>query len=262
MANVELNKQGSVGIITMNRPKALNALNTETLNDLSAVIDQVECDDEILVAVITGAGEKSFVAGADIAEMSTFNSVEAKKFSEIGNRLFLKIENMTKPIIAAVNGFALGGGNELAMCCDIRLASENALFGQPEVGLGITPGFGGTQRLARIVGTGRAMEIILTAKNVKAPQAKEIGLVNEVYPLEELMPAAIKLAERIAANAQIAVRQSKCAIRRGMQCDMTTGAAFEAEAFAVCFATEDQKYGMEYFLDKDKEKPAKVFKNR
>lgn len=262
MANVELSRQGSVGIITMNRPKALNALNTQTLNELDEVIDQVECDDGILVAIITGAGEKSFVAGADIAEMSTFKPVAAKQFSEVGNRLFLKIENMEKPVIAAVNGFALGGGNELAMSCDIRLASENALFGQPEVGLGITPGFGGTQRLARIVGSGRAMEIILTARNIKAQQAKDIGLVNEVYPLEDLMPAAMKLAERIAANAQVAVRQSKCAIRRGMQCDITTGAAFEAEAFAVCFATEDQKYGMEYFLDKNKEKPAKVFKNR
>ncbi|MCI2059101.1 MAG: enoyl-CoA hydratase-related protein [Oscillibacter sp.] len=262
MANVELEKQGSIGVITMNRPEALNALNTATLQELDAVIDRVEADDEILVAIITGAGGKAFVAGADIAEMSTYNPVQAKKFSETGNDLFLKIENMTKPIIAAVNGYALGGGNELAMSCDIRLAGENAVFGQPEVGLGITPGFGGTQRLARIVGSGRAMEIVLTARNVKAPQAKEIGLVNEVYPAEELMPAALKLAQRIAANAQIAVRESKRAIRRGLQCDMATGAAFEEEAFAVCFSTEDQKYGMSYFLDKNKEKPAKVFSNR
>ena len=245
----------------MSRPERLNAFNTEMIDRLEEEYYKVEEDDDIFLSIITGAG-RSFVSGADISEMKDMTASEAKRFSYNANSVFLRLENSAKPIIAAINGYAIGGGCELAMCCDIRLASENALFGQPEVGLGITPGFGGTQRLARIVGTGRAMEIILTAKNVKAPQAKEIGLVNEVYPLEELMPAAIKLAERIAANAQIAVRQSKCAIRRGMQCDMATGAAFEAEAFAVCFATEDQKYGMEYFLDKNKEKPAKVFKNR
>ena len=253
MAFVELEKQGHVGILTVNRPEALNALNSQVLADLGAAVDAVEADQEIYVVILTGAG-RSFVAGADIGEMKGFSSIEGKKFGVHGGEVFLKLENMSKPVIAAVNGFALGGGCELAMSCDIRLASEKAKFGQPEVGLGITPGFGGTQRLPRIVGIGRAMELILTAKTISAAEAKEIGLVNEVYAPEELMDKALELANAICANAQIAVQESKRCIRKGMQTDIYTGSAFEAEAFGVCCGTEDKDEGMGAFLEKRKEK--------
>ena len=258
MAFVTLEQKGSVGVITMNRPEALNALNDQVLRDLDAVLDQVEENEEILVAVITGAG-RSFVAGADIGQMSTLTAAEGKKFGALGNRVFLKLENLSKPTIAAVNGFALGGGCELSMACDIRVASEKAKFGQPEVGLGITPGFGGTQRLPRIVGTANAMELILTAQTINAARALEIGLVSHVYAPEELMDKAMELANAIAANAQVAVRQSKAAIRRGLQTDMATGTAYESEAFGLCFATEDQKDAMKAFLNKEK---VTAFKNR
>lgn len=258
MAFVTLEQKGPVGVITMNRPEALNALNDQVLRDLSEILDQVEENEEILVAVITGAG-RSFVAGADIGQMSTLTAAEGKKFGVLGNQVFLKLENLSKPTIAAVNGFALGGGCELSMACDIRVASEKAKFGQPEVGLGITPGFGGTQRLPRIVGAANAMELILTAKTINAAQAKEIGLVSHVYAPEELMDKALELANAIAANAQVAVRQSKAAIRRGLQTDMATGVAYESEAFGLCFATEDQKDAMKAFVNKEK---VTSFKNR
>ena len=253
MAFVELEQRGNIGIVTMNRPEALNALNEQVLRDLDATLDAVEANDEILVVVLTGAG-RSFVAGADIGQMKDFTSVQAKKFGAYGNGVFLKLENFPKPVIAAVNGFALGGGCELAMACDIRLASEKAKFGQPEVGLGITPGFGGTQRLPRIVGVSKAMELILTAKVIKADEAKAIGLVSEVYPAEELMPKALELANAICANAQIAVKESKRCIRMGMQTDIATGSAFEAEAFGVTCGTEDKNEGMGAFLEKRAEK--------
>ena len=251
MAFVTLEKQGHVGVVTMNRPEALNALNDQVLRDLDAVLTQAEEDAELYVLVVTGAG-RSFVAGADIGQMSGFSAVEGKAFGVYGNQVFAKLENLSKPTIAAVNGFALGGGCELAMACDIRLASEKAKFGQPETGLGITPGFGGTQRLPRIVGASRAMELILTAKTISAARAREIGLVSEVYPPEELMDRALELANAIAANAQVAVRQSKAAIRRGLQTDMATGAAFESEAFGLCFSTQDQKDAMNAFVNKEK----------
>ena len=251
MAFVTLEKQGHVGVVTMNRPEALNALNDQVLRDLDAVLTQAEEDTELYVLVVTGAG-RSFVAGADIGQMSGFSAVEGKAFGVYGNQVFAKLENLSKPTIAAVNGFALGGGCELSMACDIRLASEKAKFGQPETGLGITPGFGGTQRLPRIVGVSRAMELILTAKTISAAQAREIGLVSEVYPPEELMDRALELANAIAANAQVAVRQSKAAIRRGLQTDMATGAAFESEAFGLCFSTQDQKDAMNAFVNKEK----------
>ena len=258
MSIVTLEKKGRVGIVTINRPDALNALNDQMLRDLSEVLDEVERDPEIFVAIVTGAG-RSFVAGADIGQMSDLTAVEAKAFGSYGNSVFLKLENLTKPTIAAVNGFALGGGCELSMACDIRLASEKAKFGQPEVGLGITPGFGGTQRLPRIVGVSNAMDMILTARVLKAEEAERIGLVSRVYPAEELMDKALELANAIAANAQVAVRQSKAAIRRGMQTDMATAAAFEAEAFGLCFSTEDQKGAMHAFVSKEK---LASFKNR
>ena len=251
MAFVTLEQRGNVGLITMNRPEALNALNDQVIRDLDAVLDEVEAREDIYVAVLTGSG-RSFVAGADIGQMSELTAAQAKEFGVLGNRVFLKLEQLTKPTIAAVNGFALGGGCELAMACDIRLASEKAKFGQPETGLGITPGFGGTQRLPRIVGASRAMELILTAKTISAARAREIGLVSEVYPPEELMDRALELANAIAANAQVAVRQSKAAIRRGLQTDMATGAAFESEAFGLCFSTQDQKDAMNAFVNKEK----------
>ena len=251
MAFVTLEQNGPVGIVTMNRPEALNALNDQVLQELDAVLDQVEDKEDLLVMILTGAG-RAFVAGADIGQMSNLTAAQAKAFGVLGNRVFLKLENLSKPTIAAVNGFALGGGCELAMACDIRLASEKAKFGQPETGLGITPGFGGTQRLPRIVGASRAMELILTAKTISAAQAREIGLVSEVYPPEELMDRALELANAIAANAQVAVRQSKAAIRRGLQTDMATGAAFESEAFGLCFSTQDQKDAMNAFVNKEK----------
>ena len=253
MSFVTLERKGAIGVITMNRPEALNALNAQVLTDLNAVVEEVANDDSILVAVVTGAG-RSFVAGADIGQMSTMTPAEAKKFGMFGNLVFMRLENLTKPTIAAVNGFALGGGCELAMACDIRIASEKAKFGQPEVGLGITPGFGGTQRLPRIVGVSKAMELILTAKVIGAAEAKAIGLVSEVYAPEDLMPKALEMANAICANAPIAVKESKRCIRMGMQTDIVTGSAFEAEAFGVTCGTADKKEGMSAFLEKRAEK--------
>lgn len=258
MGVVNLEQQGHIGMITIDRPEALNALNTQVLSDLDEILDQVEQNEELYVAILTGAG-RSFVAGADIAEMKGFTSSEGKRFGVQGGNVFLKLEHLSKPVIAAVNGFALGGGCELCMACDIRLASEKAKFGQPEVGLGITPGFGGTQRLPRIVGISKAMELILTAKVIGAGEAKEIGLVSAVYPPEELLPKAMEMAQAICANAQIAVRESKRCVRMGMQTDIHTGCAFEAEAFGVTCGTEDKDEGMGAFLEKRKETQ---FKNR
>ena len=253
MGFVKTEQKGHVAILTIDRPEALNALTADVLRDLGEAMDAVEANDEAYVVILTGAG-RSFVAGADIGEMKPLTAVEGKAWGNAGNDVFLKVENCTKPVIAAINGFALGGGCELAMACDIRLASEKAKFGQPEVGLGITPGFGGTQRLARIVGTGRAMELIFTAKTIDAVQAEKIGLVNAVCAPEELMDKAMEMAEMIAAQAQVAVRESKRCIRKGIQTDINTGLAFEAEAFGLCFSTEDQKEGMSAFLEKRKEK--------
>ena len=258
MALINLEVKEHVAVMTVNRPEALNALNTAVLDELDKVIDAVEANDDVYVAILTGEG-RSFVAGADIGEMKGFSAVDGKKFGVHGGNVFLKLENMSKPVIAAINGFALGGGCELAMACDIRLASEKAKFGQPEVGLGITPGFCGTQRLPRIVGISKAMELILTAKTIKADEAKAIGLVSEVYPAEELMDKAMELANAICANAQIAVCESKRCIRMGMQTDIHTGSAFEAEAFGVTCGTEDKNEGMGAFLEKRAEKH---FQNR
>ena len=251
MAFVEVTKQGNIGIVTMNRPEALNALSSQVFADLTAALDVVEKDDDIYVVIITGAG-RSFVAGADIGEMATMNVEEGLAFSELGNNLMMRVDLFSKPTIAAVNGFALGGGCELALAADIRVASEKAKFGQPEVGLGIIPGFGGTQRMARIIGTGAAMELIYTADTIDAKRALEIGLVQHVVPAEELMAFALEMANKIAAKAQVAIRTSKMAIRRGIDCDISTAATYEALAFATCFATEDQKDAMKAFVEKRK----------
>lgn len=254
MAYVSVKTEGQVAVVTIDRPQALNALNTEVLNDLEAAFDAID-QGQVRAVIVTGAGEKSFVAGADIAEMKDFNEAEGKAFCEHGNQVFLKIEQFPCPVIAAVNGFALGGGNELAMACDIRLCSENAMFGQPEVGLGITPGFGGTQRLIKAIGSeSKAKEILFTAKNIKAAEAKAIGLVSEVYPQEALMEQALKLASRIAANAPIAVANTKKACDEGRLTPVADGIAIEAKYFGQCFSTEDQKEGMTAFLEKRKEK--------
>lgn len=254
METILVNYEGNVAVITINRPKALNALSTQVLTELDAALEEVKANKDVYALVITGAGEKSFVAGADIAEMKDKNVEEAAEYGRIGNAVFLKIETFPCPVIAAINGFALGGGCELAMSCDIRVASENAVFGQPEVGLGITPGFGGTQRLARLVPVGIAKEMIYTGRNIKVQRAYEIGLVNAVVAQEELMPAVMKMANGIAKNAPIAVAYSKKAINNGLQTDIDGGIAIEVEEFSNCFATEDQKYGMECFVNKVKEK--------
>lgn len=243
--------EGQIGIITINRPKALNALNSTVLEELDKTLDAVDLQ-TVRCLILTGAGEKSFVAGADIGEMSTLTKAEGEAFGKKGNDVFRKLETFPIPVIAAVNGFALGGGCEISMSCDIRICSENAVFGQPEVGLGITPGFGGTQRLARIVGTGKAKEMIYGARNIKAEEAYRIGLVNNVYPLEELMPAAKKLAAAIARNAPIAVRNCKRAINEGLQVDMDQAVVIEEKLFGNCFETYDQKEGMAAFLEKRK----------
>ena len=258
MALVEVTKQGNVGIVTMNRPEALNALSSAVFADLTAALDQVEHDDDVYVVIITGAG-RAFVAGADIGEMANMNVEEGLAFSELGNSLLMRVDMFPKPTIAAVNGFALGGGCELSLACDIRIASEKAKFGQPEVGLGIIPGFGGTQRMARIIGTGAAMELIYTAETIDAKRAEAIGMVNHVVAPDELMDFALNLANKIAANAQVAIRTSKMASRRGIDCDISTAVTYEALAFATCFGTEDQKDAMKAFVEKRK---LNGFKNR
>ena len=243
-------------IITINREKALNALNSQVLDELNATLDAVDVN-EVRCLILTGAGEKSFVAGADIGEMSTLTKAEGEAFGKKGNDVFLKLESFPVPVIAAVNGFALGGGCEISMSCDIRICSDNALFGQPEVGLGITPGFGGTQRLARLVGAGMAKQMIYTARNIDAQEAYRIGLVNAVYPQAELMAAAEKMAAGIAKQAPIAVRNCKKAINEGLQVSIDKAVEIEEKLFGDCFESEDQRAGMGNFLKK-KDDPTKV----
>lgn len=251
MEMIKFEVQKDIGILTLDRPKALNALNTQVLNEINEVLDSLDLS-VVRVLILTGAGEKSFVAGADIAEMSSLTKKEGTQFGKIGNDLFRKIETFPIPVIAVINGFALGGGCELALSCDIRLCSDNALFGQPETGLGITPGFGGTQRLPRVVGVGKAKELIYTGASINAEEAYRIGLVNAVYPLSELMAAALKMAAKIARNAPIAVRASKKAINDGLQTEMDQAIQIEEQLFGDCFETEDQKEGMLAFLEKRK----------
>lgn len=253
--------EGAVAVLTINRPKALNALNSAVLDEINETIDAIDLD-TVRALILTGAGEKSFVAGADIGEMSTLTKAEGEAFGKKGNDVFRKIETLPIPVICAINGFALGGGCEISMACDIRICSENAVFGQPEVGLGITPGFGGTQRLARTVGIGMAKQLIFTGRNIKAPEALRIGLVNAVYPAEELMPAAKKMASIIAGNAPIAVRNCKKAINDGLQVGIDEAIVIEEKLFGDCFETEDQKYGMAFFLDRNKDKVKEPFQNK
>ena len=251
MEYIVYEQKGSYGVITISREKALNALNSTVLKELDATLDAVNLE-EVRCLILTGAGEKSFVAGADIGEMSTLTQAEGEAFGKIGNDVFRKLETFPIPVIAAINGFALGGGCEIAMSCDIRICSDNAVFGQPEVGLGITPGFGGTQRLPRIVGVGVAKQMIYSGRNIKAEEAYRIGLVNTVYTQEELMPNAEKLAATIAKNAPIAVRNCKKAINDGMQTDMDQAIVIEEKLFGGCFESYDQKEGMTAFVEKRK----------
>ena len=255
--NIVLQIEDKVAILTISRPKSLNSLNTETLKELDLAIDEIAEDNQIYAVIITGEG-KSFVAGADITEMKDLDLMGGRKFGFLGNKVFRKLEILEKPVIAAVNGFALGGGCELSIACDIRIASSKAKFGQPEVGLGITPGFGGTQRLARLVGMGMAKQLLFTAEIINAEEAFRIGLVNKVVEPEKLMEEAKLLAGKIVNNAPIAVKLCKTAINRGMQMDIDTALIYEAEIFAQCFCTEDQKSGMTAFLKKTQ----KCFKNK
>jgi Enoyl-CoA hydratase/carnithine racemase len=250
--NLILEKEDYLALLYINRPKALNALNAETLYELEAAIKDVKADPDIKVLIITGAGDKSFVAGADITFMLPLSPAEGRFFSDVGERVMRQIELLEKPVIAAINGFALGGGCELAMACDIRLAAENAVFAQPEVGLGVIPGFGGTQRLPRLIGEGRAKELTFTADVVNAPEAYRIGLVNHIYPLDQLMDEAKKIAKKMAAKAPLAVGYAKFAINKGLQVDIDTAMSIESDMFGMCCATEDKFEGMGAFVDKRK----------
>ncbi|WP_425058906.1 Short-chain-enoyl-CoA hydratase [Sporomusa carbonis] len=251
-ANLIYQQDGAIGIITINRPKALNALNQATLHELDQLLDQISGNTAVKVVIITGSGEKAFVAGADITEMQSFSAIEGREFGRFGQAVFSKIENLPQPVIAAVNGFALGGGCELAMACDIRIAANTAKFGQPEVSLGIPPGFGGTQRLPRLVGKGRAQELLFTGDIIDAAEAYRIGLVNKVTTGEELMTSARAMAEKIMARAPIAVQMCKAAVNKGLDSPLPVGLAYEAEVFGLCFATADQKEGMTAFVEKRK----------
>ncbi len=260
MELIRYEEKGQYAVLSIQRERALNALNSAVLEELDQTLDAIDTD-QVRCLIITGAGPKAFVAGADIGEMSALTKAEGEAFGKKGNDVFRKLELLPIPVIAAVNGFALGGGCELAMSCDIRICSENAVFGQPETGLGITPGFGGTQRLARLVGPGMAKQMIYTARNIKADEAYRIGLVNAVYPQGELMEAAEKMAAAIAKNAPIAVRNCKKAIREGMEVPMDQAVRIEEKLFGDCFETQDQKYGMAFFLDKNKDKVKEPFRN-
>ena len=253
---IKYTEEDEISLITISRPKALNALNSQVLNELSQVLDSID-KSKISALIITGEGEKSFVAGADISEMSSLSKKEAVEFSKKGNDVFRKIETFEIPVIAAINGYALGGGCELSLSCDIRICSENAIFGQPEVGLGITPGFGGTQRLSRTVGISMAKQMIFTGQNIKAEEALKIGLVNAVYPQNELINEAKKLALSIAKNSKNAVKLSKKAINDGLQVDIDKAINIEEKLFGECFENPDQKERMKKFLERGKKKEKK-----
>ncbi len=250
--NILLSLEGEIGTLTVNRPKALNALNIETLQDLQKGIEEVKDHPEIKVLIVTGSGEKAFVAGADILEMKGMSPLEASTFSKLGNRTMKMIQDLDRPVIAAVNGFALGGGTEIALACDFIYASENARFGFPEVTLGVFPGFGGTQRLPRLIGKGRAKELILTGKMVNAQEAFQMGIVNRVLPLASLMEEVKKVAGQIAANGTVGVRLAKMVVDAGLNMDLEKACVLEYQTFGLCFSTEDQKEGMSAFAEKRK----------
>lgn len=247
---VEIND--GLGIVTFNRPKALNALNRETLEEFIDIVNSLNVNDDVKVVIITGAGEKAFIAGADIAEMKDMKPLEARVFMKLGHKAISGLEELQKPVIAAVNGFALGGGAELTLACDFSFASEIAKFGFPEVSLGIFPGFGGTQRLPRLIGKARAKELILTGKMISAQEAFEIGMVNRVFPTKDLLSETIKVASTIASNSTIGVKLAKAVIDKGYDLDLANGRALERSSISLCFAGEDQKKRMTAFLEKGK----------
>lgn len=251
---VDLKTEGNVGIITINRPEAMNALNADVLKELEEIFQTISRGHEIKAVIITGAGDRAFVGGADISQMKEMGVIEARGFSRLGQRVFSLIENTSVVVIAAVNGYALGGGCELAMACDMRLASTNAKFGQPEIGLGIIPGFAGTQRLPRLIGRGYAKELIFTGDIIDAQEACFLGLVNKVYEPDILMEKAMELAKKIASKGSVAVSLAKDAINTGLDMDDESAYSYEAEVFSHCFATEDQKEGMAAFTEKRKPK--------
>jgi enoyl-CoA hydratase len=256
--NISLKIKDTIAIVTVNRPDKLNALNVKTVGELEKVFTQIKEDDNVKVVIITGSGEKAFVAGADIAELNKLDMAGAKDFAENGQRVFNAIEHLEKPVIAAVNGFALGGGCELALACHIRLASENAKFGQPEINLGIIPGYGGTQRLPRVINPALAMQYILTGDMINSQEALKIGLINNVYPQSELIDKAIELAEKIASKGQQAIRLAMKAVKAVDQMTLAEGLNYEASLFGLVCGTEDAKEGTEAFLQKRKPE----FKNR
>ena len=250
--HIEIKRDGKITIVTINREKALNALNAELIGEMQTFFRNHWLDNEIGCVVITGAGDKAFVAGADISELAKCNVQSAEKTSMLGNYLMKSVENFPHPVIAAINGFALGGGCELAMACDIRLASDKAKLGQPEINLGIIPGYGGTQRLARLVGRGKAKELILTGDMIDAAEAHRIGLVDEVYPADELMDNVMKMAKKIAAKGPVAVRAAKECINRGLDINLSAGCDFEKRSFASVLSTDASKEGLTAFLEKRK----------
>ena len=248
--NLLLEIENGIATITINRPKALNALNRETLEELGQAFRALKKNAEVSVVILTGGGEKAFVAGADIAEMQAMTVLEAREFSAFGQQVMAAIEKLDKPVIAAVNGYALGGGCELAMACDIRVVGEKARFGLPEVSLGVIPGFGGTQRLGRLVGKGRAKELVFTGDMIGAEEAYRIGLANQIVPAGELLEKCKEMAVKIVSKGSVAVRLSKEAINQGMELDIDKAVAYETELFSLCFATDDQKEGMQAFVEK------------
>lgn len=250
--NTLLEIEGGVATVTVNRPKALNAINAALLEELDQVFSELAVNSAVDVVILTGAGEKAFVAGADIAFMKDLAPLEARNFAKLGQAVLNKIESLPQPVIAAIHGFALGGGCELAMACDIRLASQSAKFGQPEVNLAVPTGFGGSQRLPRLIGKGRAKELLFTGDIINADEAYRLGLVNKVCTIEELMSETKSMAAKIASKGQLAVRLTKSAVDQGMEMDVERGMAYEAEIFGLAFATEDQKEGMNAFLEKRK----------
>lgn len=249
-STILFSKEAGIGTITINRPHCLNALNLATIEELSHAIDAVAADDEVKVVIITGADDKAFVAGGDISYMQELTAMEAREFSRVGQQVFRKLESLPKPVIAAVNGYCLGGGCELALACDFRIAAYKARFGQPEVGLGVTPGFGGTQRLGRLVGDGIAKQLLYTGDVIDSQEAMRIGLVNYVVSNDVLMDNVREIAKKIINKSQIAVSLCKLAINEGMQTDIDRAMTIEANVFGLCFSTADQKEGMKAFVDK------------
>jgi enoyl-CoA hydratase len=245
-------KEGNAGVVKFNRPKALNAINQVVLDELGDALDEIEKDVSIRVLILTGEGEKAFVAGADISHMASFSPLEAKRFARNGQDLLFRLERLSIPVIACVNGFALGGGSEIAMACDFIYASENAKFGQPEINLGIIPGFGGTQRLSRLVGKAMAKELCMTGKMISAQEAREIGMVNKVFPPDQLWEETMNTAAVLASKGKASMSAVKYCIERGFDVDLRDGCFMEADAFGLCVSSPDAEEGMKAFLEKRK----------